>query len=152
MKKVLSVILCVSLIFSFGAVMAFASTEVGGDYSLYYVTTDLCDGVTLVPIDGYLYVAAGDDFSFYLEVDRDEDGEALYSLALAYVTVDDEEIEADAYGIYTIENVTSDITISVVFVNDVESTNFLASLLVFIREIINYLWNAFTSFFTSIAS
>lgn len=138
MKKIVSVLLVVILAFSALAVSVVAASE----YQTYHVediTTD--ENVTIVPAKGYdWYVMPGEDFKFYIEV---ADG---YSDVFVIVEVDMVPVEPDVHGIYTISDMDEDTTVKAYLSMEEEQSNLFASLIVFIRSILEWFMSLFSGF------
>ena len=149
MKKFISVILVMTMLFSFGAVYAYA---VEGDYQTYYVSYEIQqDGAYIQPVEGYQqYVEPGADFKFTIEVERDEEGNPLYSNVFVIVEVNHFEIEPDMYGVYTIENIQQDTNILVYLTFEQQTTNFIASLLVMIKQFFKAIIDTINQYLASI--
>ncbi|MBQ8210640.1 MAG: hypothetical protein IJZ35_08670 [Clostridia bacterium] len=135
MKKFISVLLAVILAFSVLAV----SVAAGSEYQTYYVeniTTD--ENITIVPANGYdWYVMPGEEFKFYIEVAED------YSDTFVLVEVDMVVVEPDVHGIYTIPDMQKDVTVKAYLSMETEQSNLFASLIVFLRSILDWFMNLF---------
>lgn len=135
MKKAISVLLAVFLAFSVLAVTVVA----GSEYQTFHVenlTTD--SNITIVPAKGYdWYVMPGDDFKFYVEVTEG------YSDSFVLVEIDTVITEPDVHGIYTIEDVQKDVTVNAFLSMEEEQSNMFASLIVFLRSILEWFANLF---------
>lgn len=127
MKKIISVMLAMLLAFSSLAVLAAAE---GGDYQTHYISYDITeDTLHIVPVDGYSqYVVPGEDFKFTVEVDEG------YSDAFVIVQIDTVELNPDVHGVYTIEEVTEDMTIRAFLSMDDDATNLFGSLIVMLQQ------------------
>ncbi len=142
MKKVISVILSVLLAFS---VLAVAAGAEGGDYQTYYINYELKDDtIKIVPLEGYnQYVLPGEDFKFTVETAED------YSDVFVIVQLDTVEIEPDVHGVYTIEKVSSDHTVKAFLSVEENQSNLFASLIVFVRSIMDWFVNILNTLFKS---
>lgn len=139
MKKFVSVFLAMLLAFSALAVSVAAASE----YQTYYVENITEDeNITIVPANGYdWYVMPGDDFKFYVEVPEG------YSDVFVIVEVDMVVVEPDVHGIYTIPEVEEDVTVKAYLSMEEEQSNLFASLIVFIRSIMEWFLNLFNGLF-----
>lgn len=135
MKKFVSVFLAMLLAFSVLAVSVAAASE----YQTYYVENITEDSnITIVPANGYdWYVMPGEEFKFYVEVDEG------YSDVFVIVEVNMVVVEPDVHGIYTISEIDEDVTIKAYLSMKEEQSNLFASLIVFIRSIMEWFLNLF---------
>lgn len=138
MKKLLSVLLALILTFSALAVSVAAASE----FQTYHVEDITADeNVTIVPANGYdWYVRPGEDFKFYIEV---ADG---YSDVFVIVEVDMVPVEPDLHGIYTISEIEEDVTVKAYLSMKEGQSNLFASLIVFLRSILEWFMNLFSGF------
>ena len=140
MKKVLSVFLAMMLAFSAFAVVACADSE----YQTYHIAFNLSDeeNIKIVPVKGYNeYVLAGGEFKFTIDVADD------YSDTFLIVQVDGTNLDPDAHGVYTISDINADHTVKVFFSLEENQSNMFASLIVFVRGIMQMFIDLFTSLF-----
>ncbi len=139
MKKFVSVFLAMLLAFSVLAVSVAAASE----YQTYYVENITEDSnITIVPANGYdWYVMPGEEFKFYVEVDEG------YSDVFVIVEVNMVVVEPDVHGIYTISEIDEDVTIKAYLSMKEEQSNLFASLIVFIRSIMEWFLNLFNGLF-----
>ena len=141
MKKVISVMLAILLSFS---VLAFAAGAEGGNYQTYHINYDVQDPtISIVPLEGYnQYVLPGGDFKFVVETAEN------YSDVFIIVMVDMVEIEPDVHGIYTIEDIESDITVKAFLSVKENQSNIFSSLIVLVRNITEWFMDIFNSLFS----
>jgi hypothetical protein len=142
MKKIISVFLAMLLAFS---ALSVAASALGGEYQTYYINYELADDtIKIVPVEGYnQYVLPGEDFKFTVETTEG------YSDVFVIVQLDTVEIEPDVHGVYTIENVSSDHTIKAFLSIEENQSNLFASLIVFVRNIMEWFANIIESLFKS---
>ena len=133
MKKLISVLLVLTMLFTFPAVIAYA-TE--GEYQTFYISYEVQNkGCYIQPLEGYeQYVTPGSDFRFTIEVERNADGEPKYTNAMAIVEANHKTIEPDEHGIYTISNINEDVNILVYLTFEQDKGNLAASILVMLKQ------------------
>ena len=133
MKKIISVLLVLTMLVSFPAVIAYASE---GDYQTYYVSYEVQNkGCYIHPLDGYdQYVEPGADFKFTIEVERDADGNPKYTNAMAIVEANHKTLTPDEHGIYTISEINEDTNILVYLTFEQGKGNLAASILVMLKQ------------------
>lgn len=146
MKKIISVLLVMLLAFSALAVSVAAASE----YQTYYITYEISDekgilgetNIEIVPLAGYNnYVLAGEEFKFTVEMSEN------YSDTFAVVHSNNVKLEPDIHGVYTISEIHEDQTIRVSFSLEEEQSNMFASLIVFVRSLLETILNAFRQLF-----
>ncbi len=142
MKKVISVILSVLLVFSAFAVCSYA---IDSEFQTYYIDFDISDekNIKIVPLEGYeRYVLPGEDFKFTIEVSE------KYSDTFLIVQLDMARVYPDEHGVYTISDINSDHMVKVFFNLEEEQSNMFASIIVLVRSLFQMFIDMFTSLFS----
>lgn len=145
MKKIISVLLVLTMLVSFPAVIAYATD---GDYQTYYISYEVQNkGCYIQPLDGYdQYVEPGADFKFTVEVERNDKGEPKYTNAMAIVEANHKTLTPDEHGIYTLSEVSEDTNILVYLTFEESKGNLAASILVMLKQVFKVIIDAIRQF------
>lgn len=89
------------------------------------------------------WVNDGDQVTFYVKPDEG------YSTVRLIVSVDgeDDALEPDVHGEYTIEDIQSDIILNVFFSQDNKTSGFMSSLILLFRNLFNWIKSIFSGLF-----
>ncbi len=133
MKKIISILLVLTMLVSFPAVVAYAAD---GDYQTYYISYEIQNkGCYIQPLKGYdQYVEPGADFKFTVEIERDAKGNPKYTNAMAIVEANHKTLTPDEHGIYTISEINEDTNILVYLTFEQGKGNLAASILVMLKQ------------------